>query len=1310
MDNTLRKGEKLRLPVKEIRIENKRTFCIVIYEEKEYPVVMFEFQKEDPKPDEMTCVVKSVTNGVPYFIQDFSLLYRRFYTEGNIYSFQVRRDYSGLAVGYYELADWHGFVFRLMYHKGMLLHEGERIRCRVKSLVENRLVLELVDEEEVQCRQSIYDIDGLLDELELTPSMRRWVNRYILLDPVIKDFRETFRNDVEGWLLQVVQVIDDNIDGWVRPGNRRNREYLCAFHHFCLYLLEGSGFLTAYAEPERRKCQKMLSRAAQNAESYVKAIRLIESNEHIAHIDSILDKMKKSGYLFKPDKRLHELMCIFSLEQGLMEERMQMVFDIILDGDKVSWRNEPFRSAFIDMLDLYITATRKKIDRMANIEDAEGRQYLERMIQALAIQLLLATEKDDLDRQLNLSMLYRYLTYVEGGKKEVLLEKSFACLAETSVGGLCFGWNEVRDLNLLAIRMSSTLQDAPVYKGSLVQVYQGSKAQLVLEDGSVQIQPMERMAQPVPAIPGWLLPGNRVQIMVGSSLHTPATSVTNLLEYRKWWKSVERNLFDGHPVRKNLRNRKFTPDKGTVVDIRITGYDPQDNSLLTCTVEDEAYFGDGVISMKDFVRYNIHMDLKAFVNNEDKPFLLPAKVTGTDKNGRLVFSMTEQINGYITQCLSVGDVARCIVMEKYRNMYLCVAEYGFSVQIPITSGMPVLNLGEHVEVNISRVFTTGIAEGEFVRHILDGFTVQDAFADLIYSYSEERVYEEAEEKEEVHQEILLDESYILEMVHLMDRRAVLDSDYIRTYNYLNLARIMAMLIARMDLADYYDERMNLLQMLQEFAINGRVDADMLVEKSRSNMDMFRNYPLLRTRLLELQCISSLDCEAQNPFLWNIVTTAQNERLRQIAQLVLSYNMLTGFGLHEERETLHNKLNEILKIEIRTERPRYFGREDQHTEFKTSLVYPADNNMKPDRDEQTHRIMKVICGFLNAEGGTLYIGVNNEGVACGIDADLPFFKNGSLDSFDLHVRNQVVHTMGVDANAHITVEYPESGKRTVYAMHIQPSPYPVKLDGVYYVRQGSSTWPVMGTDLELFIQRKEAERQQAGITDGQSAEVPAIEASQVDGTKGKSAPSVYDYSDNNRVATSVIRQNIVNPWEDGYGEETRCFLHFLPKGEYLTTEDEWWDETLLTLAILNHEVSGYIVLVYKSGRIIRVPVSELLDKTCRKVYKRNSDDELIFACPANVDDALLMIVKDGNDHTCYRLDDVEKLRIGNMSDKGEPLTDLYLKEVVACDIIPKQHIPDFKKIHNLRETNLGNQLTEEWAPREMAALRKFGIVR
>lgn len=1306
----LAKGTPLRLPVKEIRVENKRSYYIVLHEGREYAITMFEFQKDEPKPDMMDCIVKQSGPSGTVFIQDFSQLYKRFYTEGGVYPFRVRRDCTAAAGAYYEVADWNGFVFRLFHYGSAHLYEGQRIKCRVRTLIGNRLILELASERVAQRGFPLFITSDVLDGVDASEGLQRLVRIAFRHSPLLREAREAYDGDDESWVLTAIRSLDDNISSWVRPGARNNTVLLQAYHRVCLYLLEESDFLGACSDQERRDWQKMLSRAAQNAEGYMRAIRLIGEGEHVRQIDILLTKLKKSGYLFKPDKRLSVLLCLFSLDQQLMQQKMPVLFDIILSGNKECWRGEPFRSAFVEMLDLYVMMTRSRIDRLATIEDDQGRQWLRRIIEALSILLLLATEKDDFDRQLCMSMLYRYLTHMEGGKKDVLLEKSFRCLSEASLSRLEFGWDEVADLDTLAIRLSSQMPAASDSAARIMQTYRGHHAHLQMSGDHVTVLPSDAQGQGVPVIRGGMLPWNRVQVQLEAGAVPPlADDARNLANYRRWWADVEHNLFGGGAEARR-QHKRHLPQKGDVVTVCVTSQDLLDPDFFLCRVEDATFRGEGRIHYRSFVRYGLRMGMPAFQDIAGRPYLLQAEVTGVNRDGQLLFSMEKLINGFVRQCLSAGDIARCVVLEVYRGYYLCVSDDGYSIQVPVLPDMPALPVGGYIEASVDEVGSGGSVTGSFVRQIAHNFSVQDAFANLINGYADEKVLDDDAGDTDVQQEVGLEESYVTELIHILDRKAVLDRDYVRTYNYLSVARILALLVSQRDLAVYYTQRMKLLHMLQDFVVNGRVDSDRLLEQGRLNADMVNAYPLLRTRLLELECISYMDVPERNAFLWEVADTASSQRLEQIARLVLSYNLLAGFSLHEQREAVREKIGGILDIQLSAERPCYFGREDLHTEFKSSLVYPAGRGMKPDLAAQTTEILKVVCGFLNAEGGTLYIGVNDEGVASGLEQDMPHFRGGSMDAFDLHVRNHIVQHMGVDANAHVTVSYPDAGKRTVYALHVQPSPHPVMLGGVYYVRQGSSTWPLLGRDLDLFLERKEAERLRMGIepvaAEPDASPVAVEPAAEV----APAADAGYVYRDDSTVRTSHLRPNPVHNWEDGYGVDTRCWLHILPKNEYMLTDDECWQDVLLTLAVRECEADGWVVMVYSGGTVIRVPMAELLDKTFSAHYKRYSSDDLVFACPVTADDALLTVVTNDSGAEYYRLDDVTCLKEGRMIDAGVTPSAVECSSVVLCEVIPAQHKHHFRKIHNLRSTKLGNVLTRSWGGEILDFIEFQGIRR
>lgn len=82
----------------------------------------------------------------------------------------------------------------------------------------------------------------------------------------------------------------------------------------------------------------------------------------------------------------------------------------------------------------------------------------------------------------------------------------------------------------------------------------------------------------------------------------------------------------------------------------------------------------------------------------------------------------------------------------------------------------------------------------------------------------------------------------------------------------------------------------------------------------------------------------------------------------------------------------------------------FNGETNTEEYKTSFIFSSDPK-KPGRDHQMYVIFKAICAFLNAEGGTLYLGVNDDGKVVGLKNDIselhdPRVKN--LDSYSRYI--------------------------------------------------------------------------------------------------------------------------------------------------------------------------------------------------------------------------------------------------------------------------------------------------------------------
>ena len=68
-------------------------------------------------------------------------------------------------------------------------------------------------------------------------------------------------------------------------------------------------------------------------------------------------------------------------------------------------------------------------------------------------------------------------------------------------------------------------------------------------------------------------------------------------------------------------------------------------------------------------------------------------------------------------------------------------------------------------------------------------------------------------------------------------------------------------------------------------------------------------------------------------------------------------------------------------------------------------------------------------FLNAAGGTLYIGVSDAGAIIGLKEDYTYMVCNS-DAYERFIRQRIIATMGKDINSIIKIEFPRYGNREI----------------------------------------------------------------------------------------------------------------------------------------------------------------------------------------------------------------------------------------------------------------------------------------
>jgi ATP-dependent DNA helicase RecG len=122
-------------------------------------------------------------------------------------------------------------------------------------------------------------------------------------------------------------------------------------------------------------------------------------------------------------------------------------------------------------------------------------------------------------------------------------------------------------------------------------------------------------------------------------------------------------------------------------------------------------------------------------------------------------------------------------------------------------------------------------------------------------------------------------------------------------------------------------------------------------------------------------------------------------------------------------------------------------EQQNIEYKQSW-----------RDEY----LKGVCGFANANGGSIFIGKDDNGNVVGVAEAKRLLED---------IPNKVRDTLGilVDVNLHTTTQ------GDFIEIVVENYPYPVNYKGQYHYRSGSTKQELKGAALNKFLLQKKGKR-------------------------------------------------------------------------------------------------------------------------------------------------------------------------------------------------------------------------------------------
>jgi len=215
------------------------------------------------------------------------------------------------------------------------------------------------------------------------------------------------------------------------------------------------------------------------------------------------------------------------------------------------------------------------------------------------------------------------------------------------------------------------------------------------------------------------------------------------------------------------------------------------------------------------------------------------------------------------------------------------------------------------------------------------------------------------------------------------------------------------------------------------------------------------------KALELQCIPS------DESLWQI------ENYEQF--------------LEERRKLLAEHLNAFLeKITATEEGVSPVSLEDMiregesdELEFKSTLRWDLKEGVVNKKLEEV--ILKTVAAFANSQGGTLLIGVDDDGTILGLEHDYLSLGEVDRDKFELHIRNLLNQQFGAGfVTSKVQVGFPEVEGKEVCQVEVSIAREPVILTlkdkngqsiEKFYARSGNSSQEIPLSELNAYVKER-----------------------------------------------------------------------------------------------------------------------------------------------------------------------------------------------------------------------------------------------
>lgn len=1285
-------------------------FRVLIGDGKEIRLPKFKYQIGRDLPQSVRCRVKMIRGGEPVLshvpAEHVYRLYGSRDWQHEAYDFKVSRLPQG-SDGFYELIDSNGIIFRLPAG-GARLAVGQSVRCRFERITQRFFQLRRDNYEDALQYMSFDDITA---SLGMSPVLAAFLRRYVASLPQFAPAMAECAEERPSWVITLMEAFRSNVAEMFAtarvPRHRLAlRGMFRAMREATLRLLEDSEFMRNTTGDSRSGLQQLLTETVESVEPYLQAIVRLSDGSYEGYVMGLMEKLRKSGYLYHPKLQFATMMAIFRLKPELIKKSLVSIYDAVMQWRLDTWTVEPFRSAFVEQFEIYVADARRRIDELPQPENDADFGNLENVITAIALQLHIAGSAGFDGYSVNRSRLYRYASLARPRSGDALLDKAFYALLNDGNKHLEFSYDSIKNYTMMVTELSTPLHDTQRQLDTPRVLRSGHVSVELSSDGLI-LRRTDDSADADQVLPNNSMPWLSPKVYLDGVAQLSRSRLNKFAAHQELWKQIELALLEERAVAEAGRRR--LADEGDEVEIIITGSEPDrysgnKNPKLFCRIVDDNYEpGEGYMLRSDIVDFKMPwIDSAAYTADNGQPLRFAATVLSCDDAGRYHFSIKRQANRLVrSELANRTDEMVAVITYTEGPLYSAICERGFGLFIKRTEGFENVAARTYVRVRLTDIPVEGNIVGEITDYAHDGETVEQGLALECLLHALGEAPDDGSYEEEIIRDAdeLLGVDELAEIIELLRFKALSSPQLLTAVDYLGLARVLARVTGDNEKADMLQTHMALLGQHQFYADNTRIDADSL----ECLADAAGRHPLLERMYTRLRIVSLLGSPDSLERLSVYVNSPRNELEGTLARLVSSYNMLATSGTIDDCDSLkfiRKRIADLLGVNSETHHLKHYGSESQYVEFKSSLVFPAmkkgETHSDADKERQHQEILQIIAGFLNSTGGTLFLGVNDQHYEKGLQEDFAYLPKNvrTVDNLCVYLDNLVRagYDQGANVGNYVHISPDEESERGVVVVKVDPSRRPVTLGGNIFVRQSSSTVPMLDADRRIFIADRERRYDEmmriAGVElpaepsggDVASGDVVAGDMAAVVPASRQAAP-VADGGADRLIPTSAWRHNVLHNYEDGYYDPF-CYIYFNDKGEVTYSRSDFYfdmePECRRALMVSPDETGGYLVLCFDGGYVSKVPLREIFEKPENTPMRYWDGATLLFASVARPGDGLMCVFADNSDGLSARCTPIAEISDSRLTSQPARLLDMPVAGMHGCELVASSAFEQVEK--------------------------------